>query len=371
MMLPHPARRRRRLLSSDTLPHRARTGASRGQSAVEFALILPIFALLMVIAVDFGRVFFSYVQITNAAREAAAYGAQRPTDPDVDGNGVGDEIEARAAQEINIQGGQKGEGGMELAQECHDAGGATISCADAENGSSVGNTITISVSEDFTFLTPLANSFFNDAFTMSASATSTVLGWAAASGGTGSPPGPCSLPVASFDVVTDATLTVTVDPQNSTPNSPGDPCNISGYNWDWGDGTTGVGNATSSDYTYATAGTYTITLEVTNQAGSSTLAKTVTVPDTGAPPCAPPVANFTWTSSGKTRTYSDASTVADPVNCPIVSWLWTFHDDTPPAGGSQSNAQNPAPVTYGNNSAHAVTLEVTNAGGTTSITKNS
>ena len=44
---------------------------------VEFALIVPLFMLLLLAAVDFGRLFFSYVQINNAAREAAAYAARR------------------------------------------------------------------------------------------------------------------------------------------------------------------------------------------------------------------------------------------------------------------------------------------------------
>lgn len=40
-----------------------------GQSLVEFALILPIFVLLIVGVFDLGRAFFSYIAITNAARE--------------------------------------------------------------------------------------------------------------------------------------------------------------------------------------------------------------------------------------------------------------------------------------------------------------
>jgi Flp pilus assembly protein TadG len=40
-----------------------------GQSLVEFALILPIFVLLLVGVFDLGRAFFSFIAITNAARE--------------------------------------------------------------------------------------------------------------------------------------------------------------------------------------------------------------------------------------------------------------------------------------------------------------
>ncbi len=83
-----------------------------------------------------------------------------------------------------------------------------------------------------------------------------------------------------------------------------------------------------------------------------------------------PTPAFTWTRSGtgnKTYTYSDASTVEDPANCPITDWDWTFHD----LGDLKSNVQYPAPVTYGDNRSHSVALRVTNRGGTTSITKNS
>ena len=58
-------------------PTRATPG-SRGQAMVEFALVLPILALLLVLAVDFGRVFFGWVSITNAARIGADYAAQYP-----------------------------------------------------------------------------------------------------------------------------------------------------------------------------------------------------------------------------------------------------------------------------------------------------
>ncbi len=43
----------------------------RGQSLVEFALLLPLFVLLIIGIFDLGRVFFSYIAITNAAREGA------------------------------------------------------------------------------------------------------------------------------------------------------------------------------------------------------------------------------------------------------------------------------------------------------------
>src|SRR5688572_21815127 len=54
-----------------------RTGQDlRGQGLVEFALILPLLALLMVMALDFGRVFFGWVALENASRVAADFAAK-------------------------------------------------------------------------------------------------------------------------------------------------------------------------------------------------------------------------------------------------------------------------------------------------------
>lgn len=47
----------------------------RGQSMVEFGLLLPIVTLLLVMAIDFGRVYFGWVALTNAARVGANYAA--------------------------------------------------------------------------------------------------------------------------------------------------------------------------------------------------------------------------------------------------------------------------------------------------------
>jgi Flp pilus assembly protein TadG len=44
---------------------------SRGQSMVEFALILPIFILVTIGVIDFGRAFWYYNEIGNAVREGA------------------------------------------------------------------------------------------------------------------------------------------------------------------------------------------------------------------------------------------------------------------------------------------------------------
>ena len=50
---------------------RRRRHRSAGQSLVEFALVLPIFILVLVALFDLGRAVFAYNTLTNAAREGA------------------------------------------------------------------------------------------------------------------------------------------------------------------------------------------------------------------------------------------------------------------------------------------------------------
>lgn len=49
---------------------------ARGQSLVEFVLLLPALLLVTAGVVDFARVFTSYIAVTDAAREAALFAAE-------------------------------------------------------------------------------------------------------------------------------------------------------------------------------------------------------------------------------------------------------------------------------------------------------
>jgi len=52
----------------------------RGQSLLEFALILPVLLIILAGILDLGRLYFAYVAVTDAAGEGAAYGAIHPND---------------------------------------------------------------------------------------------------------------------------------------------------------------------------------------------------------------------------------------------------------------------------------------------------
>lgn len=51
--------------------HRSHPNRARGQALVEFALVIPIFIVMLVSLFDLGSAVFSYTSVTNAAREGA------------------------------------------------------------------------------------------------------------------------------------------------------------------------------------------------------------------------------------------------------------------------------------------------------------
>ena len=53
--------------------------SERGQSLLEFALVLPVFLVLVFGIIDFGLGLKAWISITNAAREGARVGAVRGT----------------------------------------------------------------------------------------------------------------------------------------------------------------------------------------------------------------------------------------------------------------------------------------------------
>src|SRR4029079_15852889 len=175
----------------------------------------------------------------------------------------------------------------------------------------------------FTFLTPLINDFFGGGLNMSADATATVLGYVPGASAT-LPPG-CTAPSASFTIIVSSGRTIFANPAASTPNS--GVCNISGYNWEWGDGDSSVGTATGDAHTYASDGTYTVILEVTNQAGSDTASHNATVPAPAPTPTPTPTTGPTPTptpspTSGPTPTPTPSPT---PIVCakPTPNFTWT------------------------------------------------
>ncbi|MEO6579019.1 MAG: TadE/TadG family type IV pilus assembly protein [Candidatus Limnocylindria bacterium] len=63
---------------TDSQISRRASGSHHGQSLVELALVLPLLIVLLLGAIDFGRVFFGWVAMQNAARVGANYASTHP-----------------------------------------------------------------------------------------------------------------------------------------------------------------------------------------------------------------------------------------------------------------------------------------------------
>lgn len=134
----------------------------RGQSLVEFALVLPLILIVVLGTIDFGRVVFSWIEVMNASREGAAYAIINPSD-------LGG-ITLHVQQETNVQQ-QRGESPLSVDVTCRpsDNNQLVLPC-NAAYANGLGSTVTVRVEESFSFLTPLINGMFPD-FTISAAAT--------------------------------------------------------------------------------------------------------------------------------------------------------------------------------------------------------
>lgn len=139
-----------------------------------------------------------------------------------------------------------------------------------------------------------------------------------------------------------------------TDQSTGSPTS---WSWNFGDG--GSSTAQNPSHSYASAGTYTVALTVSNSCGSDTETKVnyITVSEA---PCNPPVANFSGSPTTGTAplnvNFTDQST-----NSP-TSWSWDFGD------GGTSTAQNPS-HTYSAVGTYTVSLTATNSCGSDTETK--
>jgi PKD repeat protein len=311
--------------------------ASKGQSLVEFVLLFPVFLLILMFAIDFGRIYLGWVNLQNMARIAANYAANNPDAWSTPGD-------PRALRYQDL---------IE-----HDA--RLINCDRPKpfpvplftSGTDLGAPVEVRIDCAFHVLTPVIGDILGGQVLLSANAIFPIKEGLVGSvpGGGGAPP--VAAPVAAFTASptggNDDLSVIFTDKSTNVPTS---------WTWHFGDGTFSFAKA-PPPHVYADPGTYTVTLDVANNGGNATSSPhTITVlpkPTTG------PVPDFTGTPRSGDHplvvAFTDTSTGGP------TTWLWTFGD------GGTANTRNPS-HTYNTAGVFDVTLTVSNGTTTNSQTK--
>lgn len=168
------------------------------------------------------------------------------------------------------------------------------------------------------------------------------------------PPGPVGTPVARITATSVAALSVTLSGTTSTEGTSG--LSITGYAWNMGDGTHLTGPTAS--HTYATAGSYKVTLTVTDSAGvTSSTSQTYSLQQNNALPVA------VLSISGSSMTVTADGTSSTDADGTVASYNFSWGD-----GGTTGSTTSPtATHTYSTPGTYKVTLTVKdNQGGVSS-----
>ena len=248
---------------------------------VEFALILPILMLMLLITIDFGRLFMSYVTLNNMTRVAANFGALNPDAfTGTPNTTTYDAVVGRESTGLNC--------------DLQADGGHNPPIPTYPDGTGLGKASVATMTCEFSLLTPLISSFFGATLPISSEAQFPVRTGAIANiGGSTTLPPPGGL-VADFVFtgVSGGSVNVAGDVDGVDPvtvNVLDSSTNAQTWEWNWGDGTTHEYVQTPVLHSYSGPGTYTVVLTVTSPAGTTTRSRTVKI----APaPSAAPVAGF-------------------------------------------------------------------------------
>ncbi len=134
--------------------------------------------------------------------------------------------------------------------------------------------------------------------------------------------------------------------------------NVTDWSWDFGDGASST--AQNPSHTYASAGSYTVSLTVSGPGGTDTATKTDHI-QVSAPAPGPVTADFTANPTSGDAPL--AVTFTDASSGDIGDWSWDFGD------GASSTAQNPS-HTYTAAGMYTASLTVTRSDGGDTDTKN-
>jgi PKD repeat protein len=254
---------------------------TRGQSLVEFAILLPIMLVLLAAVLDLGRVFYATISLNNAAREGAFQAAQTP-----ESFQSGQPCSTATNLVVcRVQLESKGSA-VEVADD-----EITLSCSISGCPEQAGSTVTVGVTGEFQLITPILSFVFGgQTIPMSASATAQREYLPTPALTTLPPP-----PVAEFTwSVSGKTVSFDGGPSSGNPT---------GWSWDFGDGNFDNTSGETTTHTYASNGTYVVKLTVVNLAGEDSGTHSINV---GSPSPSP---------TGSSAPTASPSPSPTPFNC--------------------------------------------------------
>jgi PKD repeat protein len=311
---------------------------SRGQSLVEFALILPIVLLLTAIALDFGRVYLGYVNLQNMARIAANFAANNPTA----WSGTGDAKTQTKYQNQIVADASASNCALPTVSGKTTAPAPVFTDEDGDGLPEIGDTAKVSLSCTFGVITPFISNVLGGSLQVSASSVFPVKAGMSATSPAATPGPP---PVAAF------TGNGTVTPNSISGTLPfsvvfRDTSGGFPTQWTWSFSDDGSTSSLQDPPThvFAAAGTYLVSMEVQNIWGTSTAIMGVTVTD---PTTVDFVADRTSGTAPLTVTFTDTSSP------PGTASAWNF------GTGQGTGTGTTATHTYLVAGSYTVTLTVT------------
>lgn len=311
---------------------------SRGQSLVELALILPVFLLLLLTAIDLGRLLYSQITITNAAKEGALVASQGGTFQSNQACSDTNEVMCGVLTEAD--------GGFVEVDKARVTLTPAVCVKDAMYPSSgAPPAVAVAVQAPFRIMTPVIGSIIGSNLILNATANAQCLVVPRVT----YPALP--KPTAAFTasrVSGSSPLSVNFDASSSS--SPG--ATITTYTWSFG--------AVDTDASFRQSFTTTtvVTLTVTDSRGQvSDPSAPITITVTGGPtPPVCPNVSFTWVASPGGGPNAHRVRFDGAVSPSSGGWTWSWTGPTVPA--PPVTGQNPQ-ISFGAAGLHSVTLTAT------------
>jgi PKD repeat protein len=306
----------------------------RGQSLAEFAIVLPVMLLLLLIAIDFGRVYLGWINLQNMARIAANYASvnpsawQLPDDPTKQGQ--------RATFATQIQNDAK-------ATNC---ALTAIPTPTFPSGTDIGDTASVEITCRFGVITPSISQIVGSQVTVGASSIFPIRTGLTATGGGG-----VAVPNSSFTA--NPTTLSTGQTVTFTDTSTGGP---TAWSWDFDGNSTTDSTLQNPTFVYTTAGSFQACLVAGNASGFDPTPACVTI-SVSSPGTVDFTANPVSGNGSVNVQFTDQS---NPVG---TAWAWDFDNN----GSTDDTTQNPS-HTY-TTGIYSVKLTVTYPTGTAFLVK--